>query len=105
MKFGDILRNLIEDNDMTQKQLAAVLNLAPSTLGNYIQNSREPDYVTLKRIADYFQVTVDYLLDHKTGQAESRNEMELLRVYRTLTPEQQEIYIRQGKAFLSGITQ
>lgn len=100
MKFGDILKNLISDRNMTQRQLAADLNIAPSTLGNYIQDSREPDFQTLKDIAKYFNVTVDYLIDYRSPYTQSRNEEELLRIYRTLSPEQRELYIEQGKAFL-----
>ena len=55
MKFGDILRELLEENELTQKQLAQDLNIAPSTLGNYIRNIREPDFETLKIFATYFQ--------------------------------------------------
>lgn len=100
MKFGDILRNLINDRGITQKQLAADLNIAPSTLGNYIQDSREPDFQTLKDIARYFNVTVDYLIDNRSPYTQSRNEEELLRIFRTLSSDQQDLYLEQGKAFL-----
>ncbi len=100
MRFGDILRNLINDRNITQKQLASDLNIAPSTLGNYIQDSREPDFQTLKDIANYFNVTVDYLIDNRSPYTKSRNEEELLRIYRSLSPEQQDLYLEQGKAFL-----
>lgn len=101
MSFGSILRELLVDNGLTQKQLASDLNIAPSTLGNYIQNSREPDFQTLKALADYFQVSVDYLLDHRYGNARTAMEDELLNIFRALTPEQQKIYLMQGKAFVS----
>lgn len=44
MSFGENLRTLIEERDMTQKELAAKLNIAPSTMGSYVQNTREPDF-------------------------------------------------------------
>ena len=100
MKFGDILRNLISDRNITQKQLASELNIAPSTLGNYIQDSREPDFQTLKDIAGYFNVTVDYLIDNRSPYTQSRKEEELLRIYRSLSSDQQDLYLEQGKAFL-----
>ena len=101
MLFGDILRNLLEERNLSQKQFAEELKIAPSTLGNYIRNLREPDYATLKRIAAYFNVTADYLLDHQTAHSKSRLEDELLRVFRSLSKEQQELYVEQGKAFLT----
>lgn len=100
MSFGNILRELLNDRGVTQKQLAMSLNIAASTLGNYIQNSREPDFETLKRIADYFDVSVDYLLGHRSKKARNLAEDEVLRVFRSLTPEQQELYIEQGKVII-----
>ncbi|MDR0916821.1 MAG: helix-turn-helix domain-containing protein [Oscillospiraceae bacterium] len=99
MIFGEVLRDLLDESGLSQKQLAAKLNIAPSTLGNYVRNEREPDFKTLKRFAEFFNVTVDYLLDNRTAQGLSRAETELLRVFRTLTTEHQQIYIEQGKAF------
>ena len=40
MKLGENLRELIEQNDMTQKQLAQELDITPAALGNYIHNTR-----------------------------------------------------------------
>lgn len=100
MSFGDILRKLLNDRGITQKQLAMSLNIAASTLGNYIQDSREPDFETLKRLADFFDVSVDYLLGHRSKKANSFTEDELLHIFRSLTPEQQEIYIEQGKVMI-----
>lgn len=57
MRFGDKLRMLIEEQGIAQKQLAQDLNIAPSTMGNYIQNTREPDFETVKLFAGYFNVT------------------------------------------------
>lgn len=100
MSFGDILRNLLGDRGITQKQLAKNLNIAASTLGNYIQDSREPDFETLKRLADYFEVSVDYLIGHRTPKADTHMEDELLCVFRALPIDQQELYLEQGKAMV-----
>ncbi len=100
MLFGDILRNLLDEKNITQKQMAADLNIAASTLGNYIRNTREPDFATLCRIAGYFGVSTDYLLDYHPSYNISPLEAELLRVFRSLTPAEQKIYIEQGKAFI-----
>lgn len=99
MLFGDILRNLLDEKNITQKQMASDLNIAASTLGNYVRNTREPDFATLCQIAQYFGVSTDYLLDYHPSYNISPLEAELLRVFRALTPEQQKIYIEQGKAF------
>ena len=100
MNFSDILRSLIEDHDMTQKELAKHLNIAPSTLGSYVQGAREPDFGILKMLADYFEVTTDYLLNHPSSYTFTYQEEELLRVFRGLSPMQKNICLEQCKVFL-----
>jgi len=100
MNFGDVLRNLLEERDITQKQLAADLNVAPSTIGGYIRNKSEPDFNTLKQIAKYFDVSIDYLLDYRTGNTTTHQEDELLRVFRSLTDEQRDFLRQQNSIFI-----
>ncbi len=105
MKLGEILKELLNLHNMTQKQLAQALALSPSALGNYIQGTREPDYGTLIRIADYFQVSTDYLLGHSVNTEGSQKkaahrEEHLLNIFRSLTSEQQDFYLEQGQIFL-----
>ena len=100
MSFGENLRSLIEERGMTQKELAHQLNIAPSTMGSYVQNTREPDFSTLKIIANYFDVSIDYLLDNFTQTTNNRQEAELLRIFRSLSFDQQAICIEQCRVFL-----
>jgi len=95
--FGDILRNLIDEKEITQKQLASNLNIAVSTLGNYVRNNREPDFETLKLIASYFSVSTDYFLDYKPDFVINHMESDLLRVFRSLSDNQKNLYLEQGK--------
>ena len=97
MLFGDVLRQLLEDNNMTQKQLGLELNIAPTTIGNYVRNVREPDYRTLKMIAAYFKVTTDQLLGEQ-NQDISVDENMILKIYRDLDDEYKKILISQAKA-------
>ena len=101
MTLGEILRDLLAELDITQKQLAESLNIGASTFGNYIQNNREPDYDTLKAIAGYFNVTTDYLLDHRTPPANNHKEDDILRVFRALNRDQQDLMLKQGKLLIS----
>ena len=100
MSFCNRLRGLIEDRDLTQKHVATELGIAPSTVGGYVQGSSEPDFETLRRLAKYFNVSADYLLEIQMGKTADYREDDLLRIYRGMTQEQQEIYIEQGKAFV-----
>ena len=100
MSFGERLRSLIDEQGLTQKELAGKLSIAPSTLSSYVQDAREPDFATLKALATFFGVSTDYLLEHSSAGADSRTENELLRIFRALVPEHQELYLEQGRAFI-----
>lgn len=100
MDFCDKLRMLIEERNLTQKQVANDLNIAPSTMGGYVQGSSEPDFATLKSLSEYFNVSSDYLLSIQTSKRISYLEDELLRIFRSLTDEQKTLYIEQGKVFI-----
>ena len=98
MQFGDVLRELMEERDMTQKKIAEDLRIAPSTLGNYVRNLREPDYETLKQIAKYFDVSIDFLLHYsKAGKEDFYNEERILQVFRALDEQNRNILIEQGR--------
>jgi len=60
--FGNTLKYLRNNRVLSQRELAKLLNVAPSTLAMYELDKREPDYETLKKIADFFEVSTDYLL-------------------------------------------
>ena len=97
MNFGDILRWLIAENELTQKRLSEELHIAASTLGNYVQNLAEPDFDMLKRLADYFHVSIDYLLGYHPKQGENDLEDDLPQVFRSLPPALQRIFLEQGR--------
>ncbi len=101
MRFCEILKGLIEEKNLTQKRLAAELHIPVSTLGGYVQGTSEPDFETLILFAKYFSVSTDFLLGVPSSQAtDSQKEENLLRIFRVMTSEQQDIYIEQGKVFL-----
>ncbi|MCH5316826.1 MAG: helix-turn-helix transcriptional regulator [Eubacterium sp.] len=97
MEFGNTLRCLIEDNDKTQKEVAEALNIAPTTLGNYIRNLREPDFNTLVAIANYFNVTTDFLLNNYTKKEISQEEQRLLNIFSRLSADKKDLYLEIGR--------
>ena len=60
--FGSRLRSLREDSNLTQTQLANIFKVTPPSISQYENDVRSPDYGLLVKIADYFNVSVDYLL-------------------------------------------
>lgn len=57
-----ILRSLRESKKLTQADMASILEIERSTYTKYESGKSKPDSVMLKKIADYFEVSVDYLL-------------------------------------------
>ncbi|MDO8226139.1 helix-turn-helix domain-containing protein [Bacillus cabrialesii] len=51
-----------QGSHVKQEDVAKALGIARSTYGAYEQGKREPDHATLIKIADYYGVTIDYLL-------------------------------------------
>ncbi|MED4971384.1 helix-turn-helix domain-containing protein [Parageobacillus toebii] len=62
MTFGKRLRFLRKKRNMTQKDLADRFNLGESTIGMYERDEREPSFEFVRQLADFFNVTTDYLL-------------------------------------------
>lgn len=59
--FSLVLKSLRINKGYTQKQLARLLDLGQTTIANYENGTRIPDINTIGKIADLFQVTLDYL--------------------------------------------
>ena len=56
------LKELRKSKGLSQLRLALELNMTQNTISRYETQEREADYSTLILIADYFGVTLDYLL-------------------------------------------
>ncbi len=57
------LKELRKLRKMTQQRLAIELNMNQNTISRYESGEREADYQTLIRFADFFNVSIDYLLE------------------------------------------
>lgn len=64
--FGERLRSLRTARGLTQKECGKLFQLSESAIGMYERDQREPSLELVRRIADYFEVTIDYILgrDH-----------------------------------------
>ena len=88
--FGNRLRKLREEAGLTQAQIAREIKCSHKVLSNYELNKREPDFSTLNKLCDYFNVTADYLLGrtdhphHYKEMALSEEAQELLRLMESL---------------------
>ena len=62
MKFKN-LRGIREDRDIKQKDIAKVLNVSQNTYSQYETGIIPITAETLIKLADYYNVSIDYLLD------------------------------------------
>ena len=67
--FSERLKNLRNDKGLLQRELAEQLNLSRVAVTQYENGNRSPDQETLKKLASFFNVTIDYLL----GESDIRN--------------------------------
>ncbi|MCY6958900.1 helix-turn-helix domain-containing protein [Clostridium brassicae] len=68
--FGDILKDLREDREMTQEELGKLLCVTKQAVYTYEKGENEPTMDALIKIADIFDVSLDYLLG-RTKQKEN----------------------------------
>ena len=52
-----------EDNDLTQKQVSAILNCSQQVYSNYELGQRDIPTALLIKIADFYNVSADYILE------------------------------------------
>lgn len=60
--FGEKLKDLRKKMQLTQMQLADTLHVAYGTIAMWETNKRQPDFEMVAKIANYFNVSIDYLL-------------------------------------------
>ncbi|MBR3366318.1 MAG: helix-turn-helix transcriptional regulator [Lachnospiraceae bacterium] len=65
-KFGEKLKALRKEQDLTQDDLAEKLGISRSAVGMYEQGRREPDFEILDNAAELFNVSIGYLVGNET---------------------------------------
>lgn len=78
MNFGDRLSKQLEEREISQKEFAAMLNIAPSTLNGYIKNKRQPDFELVVSIARTLNVSIDSLFGCETNSMQLGYEEQML---------------------------
>lgn len=57
------LKDMREDRDITQQELASYLSISQNTYSQYENGKRQIPLETLVRLADFFETSTDYLLE------------------------------------------
>lgn len=60
--FGNRLKSLRKSKSLTQEELASIFYINKSSISRYENNSQIPEHKLLQKIADFFDVSLDYLL-------------------------------------------
>lgn len=69
MEFGELLANLRKERSLLQKEIAIYLNMTVATISNYENGVHTPDLNTLIKLADFYDVSTDYLLQRTRYRA------------------------------------
>lgn len=95
------IKELREENALTQKELAIRLNNAQRNVSNWEAGTTEPDCSTIAAIADIFGVSIDELFgrDYYFERENSAVPSELIRLIGKLTAEQTSLLIKLIQAF------
>ena len=107
------LRNVRKECNLTQKQIAELLNISQQSYSDYENEKTQPDFETLIRIADALNVSIDYLLGRTdelggvvapplshTVPELSRDEKKLLDNFRAMRPDLQAVCLNMSKTLL-----
>ena len=69
--FNEKLRNLREYQELSQADVSKKIGLQKSTYIRYETGASEPNFRTLKKLANFFDVSIDYLLENDRGCIET----------------------------------
>lgn len=103
--IGETIKKMRENQDITQQELADRLSLSRSALSLYEINAREPDLATLAKFADYFGVSIDYLIGREkpspNEEGFSRNTLEFANLFDQLNEDTQKKLLELARLYLS----
>lgn len=101
--IGDRIRYLKECNELKQKVLAREFGVAENTWSQYETNNRLPDIYVIKKISEFFKVSVEYLLATTDIKYDPNEESfkKLMEVYSKLDKTQKELLVKLVKSKFS----
>lgn len=65
IKVAERIAELMRDEGINQVQLAAKIGVKQNTVSSWVLGKKEPNISSLWRLADYFEVDIDYLVERK----------------------------------------
>ncbi|MGM0922210.1 MAG: helix-turn-helix domain-containing protein [Bacillota bacterium] len=96
MSFGHKLKLLRKKKGLTQKQLAEKLFLSQSSITRFERDEMLPTSETLNKIANYFDVSIDHLLDRPKHTKSSNLEKAINEAIEELKEEDTLLFMKNG---------
>lgn len=99
------LKELRKENKKTQQDIAIKLNIAQQTYARYELETSEPTIDTLCKLADYYGVSLDYLIGRDYSSEFSyltEQEKIIVATFRKMNDENKLRYIAEGQGILIG---
>ena len=67
-KFGDFIKELRKEKQLTQKELGEKLNITDKAISKWERGLSFPDIAVLKDLADFFDIDISELLNGERGK-------------------------------------
>jgi Predicted transcriptional regulators len=84
LTMGDRLKELRQHRSLSQEIVAQSIGITRSAYSHYEINNRQPVYETLIKLAAFFEVTTDYIIDGDTRGAETQVAADTIEIIRLL---------------------
>lgn len=109
MEIGSRLAELRRNHNLSQKKFSELLNISSGAVGMWETDKRKPDLDMIVVLADFYNVSVDYLLcressyplfSSNTSFSLSAQEKKIFKTFRQLNEDNQDILIGKAKDLL-----
>jgi transcriptional regulator with XRE-family HTH domain len=97
-RFALRLRQLRKDKGLTQEELSKVSGVSLPTISRY--EGDEPKLTIMKQLANYFDVSIDYLSGDSDIKDRNFSSAELLRIFKLLSEADRKMLMDLGKVLL-----
>lgn len=96
MSLGKKIKEERIKNNLSQRQLGALLNVTQQAIGKWEKDLSEPDITALKLMADCFKISLDYFFERnfKIYDNISEEDYELLEMFHKLSPQNEELLLK-----------
>lgn len=116
MNFQDILKNILQEYNLTQTELAKIIGIKQSQISEWLKGKAKPGYDTLKLMAENLHISVDFLLGLEDdfgnitiskvtppSPSLSDEEKQLLNLFRNMSHQQRVRFLAYGEGLIDAV--